>query len=302
MDWSLGSFGDLRLDKGGVRSSNGWSCARRFAGACPRAGPRVRPKAPPEGRLWAGPVGRLGGSRRGELRAGRFFASPKVTAAKLVDGWSDRTGAACAGRHVLAIQSLPRAGAEAVALTWRKTPVEGSMLTHPGVYCLRSNQTGWDAARLWQTYTMLTDLEAVFRGLKSELGLRPVFHHKEHRTEGHLFITVLAYQLVQAIRYRLKLLGQHLSLGSSPRAGLDRVARDPVGAPTGHRDLPAARWPHSACAEGHRRRAGFARDLPGARHRCFTGRDAEIRRLRPGWRACSAIRPKSRPQHPAATY
>jgi hypothetical protein len=34
---------------------------------------------------------------------------------------------------------------------------------------------------------MLTDLEAVFRGLKSELGLRPVFHHKEERTEGHLF-------------------------------------------------------------------------------------------------------------------
>src|ERR1700730_9332216 len=47
---------------------------------------------------------RLGGSRRGELQAGRFFASPRVTAAKLVAGWSDLTGAACAGRHVLAIQ------------------------------------------------------------------------------------------------------------------------------------------------------------------------------------------------------
>jgi transposase len=39
---------------------------------------------------------------------------------------------------------------------------------------------------------MLTDLEAVFRSLKSELGLRPVFHHKEERADGHLFITVLA--------------------------------------------------------------------------------------------------------------
>ena len=47
---------------------------------------------------------RLGGDRKGELQAGRFFASPKVTAAKLVAGWSDLTGAACAGRHVLAIQ------------------------------------------------------------------------------------------------------------------------------------------------------------------------------------------------------
>lgn len=47
---------------------------------------------------------RLGGHRRGEERAGRFFANPKVTAAKIVEGWSTQTGAACAGRHVLAIQ------------------------------------------------------------------------------------------------------------------------------------------------------------------------------------------------------
>lgn len=51
---------------------------------------------------------------------------------------------------------------------------------------------------------MLTDLEAVFRSLKSELGLRPVYHHKEDRAEGHLFITVLAYQAVQALRRKLK--------------------------------------------------------------------------------------------------
>jgi hypothetical protein len=58
---------------------------------------------------------RLGSNRGGELRAGRFFASAKepapakagVTAEKIVAGWSDLTGAACAGRHVLAIQSLP---------------------------------------------------------------------------------------------------------------------------------------------------------------------------------------------------
>ena len=47
---------------------------------------------------------RLGGNRGGELRAGRFFASPKVTAGKLVEGWADRTGEACAGRHILAVQ------------------------------------------------------------------------------------------------------------------------------------------------------------------------------------------------------
>jgi transposase len=87
-------------------------------------------------------------------------------------------------------------------------------LTHPGVYCLRSNETSWDEVKLWQTYTMLTDLEAVFRSLKSELGLRPIFHHKEERTEGHLFITVLAYQAVQAIRTRLKAKGNNASWSS----------------------------------------------------------------------------------------
>lgn len=95
-------------------------------------------------------------------------------------------------------------GERAVAIHWRRQPVEGTRLTHPGVYCLRSNETSWDEERLWRTYIMLTDLEAVFRSLKSELGLRPIFHHTEERAEGHLFITVLAYQFVQIIRRQLK--------------------------------------------------------------------------------------------------
>jgi transposase len=51
---------------------------------------------------------------------------------------------------------------------------------------------------------MLTELEAVFRSLKSELGLRPVYHQKTSRVQGHLFVTVLAYHLVHNIRLRLK--------------------------------------------------------------------------------------------------
>ena len=54
---------------------------------------------------------------------------------------------------------------------------------------------------------MLTDLEAVFRSLKSELGLRPIYHHKTDRVSGHLFISVLAYHLVHTIRYQLKACG-----------------------------------------------------------------------------------------------
>jgi transposase len=103
------------------------------------------------------------------------------------------------------IELLPDAsGKKAIELRWIKQPQAGTRLTHPGVYCLRSNQTDWDSERLWRTYIMLTDLEAVFRSFKSELGLRPVYHHKEIRVDGHLFITVLAYQFVQIIRKHLQ--------------------------------------------------------------------------------------------------
>ena len=102
-------------------------------------------------------------------------------------------------------------GEKAAAVTWTRRPQDGSMATHPGVYCLRSSETDWDEDALWRTYTTLTDVEAVFRALKSELGLRPIYHHKPQRTDGHLFITVIAYQLVQVIRTRLRAHGEHAS-------------------------------------------------------------------------------------------
>lgn len=116
-----------------------------------------------------------------------------------------------------------QASGKATAVRWqRKKTLED---THPGVYCLRTNQDQWDEATLWRTYTMLTDLEAVFRSLKSELGLRPVFHHKTERVSGHLFISVLAYHLVHMIRFQLKACGIDLSWEGVRRqlAGQDRV-------------------------------------------------------------------------------
>ncbi|MFZ2980639.1 MAG: IS1634 family transposase [Sphingobium sp.] len=112
-----------------------------------------------------------------------------------------------ASQHYTVSLATDESGKTVTALTWAKTEVMGTMATHPGVYCLRSNELAWDEEKLWRTYTMLTDLESVFRSLKSELGLRPVFHSKENRSDGHLFITVLAYQCVQAIRWNLKKAG-----------------------------------------------------------------------------------------------
>ena len=116
-----------------------------------------------------------------------------------------------ASQHYNLTLSTDNKGKIVTGLTWEKSLVPGTMATHPGVYCLRSNELGWDEAKLWGTYMMLTDLESVFRSLKSELGLRPVFHSKEDRSDGHLFITVLAYQCVQLLRTKLKAAGIHES-------------------------------------------------------------------------------------------
>src|SRR6476620_1308320 len=89
----------------------------------------------------------LGGDRKGELQAGRFFASPKVTAARLVAGWSDLTGAACAGRHVLAIQDRSEVKFPTTAQRRRDLGPVGKSLpprrrgeTHTACWCTRWSQ------------------------------------------------------------------------------------------------------------------------------------------------------------------
>ena len=95
--------------------------------------------------------------------------------------------------HYQIAVTVDEAGQKAVAVTWTRRPQDGSMATHPGVYCLRSSETDWDEDALWRTYTTLTDVEAFFRSLKSELGLRPIYHHKPRRADGYLFLTLIAY-------------------------------------------------------------------------------------------------------------
>ncbi len=115
---------------------------------------------------------------------------------------------------------------KAISIHWQRNKNIND--TFPGVYCLRTNQEQWDETTLWRTYTMLTDLEAVFRSLKSELGLRPVFHQITDRVSGHLFISVLAYHLVHAIRYQLKACKINLSWEGLRRelTGQDRVTAE----------------------------------------------------------------------------
>ena len=100
-------------------------------------------------------------------------------------------------------------GRHAVAVRFSRRPSSGPMVTHPDMYCLRTNRTDWDEATLWRTHMTLTGIGEVFRSLKSEHGPRPVHRRKSIRAEGHPFITVIAYQLVQVIRTRLREAGRH---------------------------------------------------------------------------------------------
>ena len=155
------------------------------------------------------------------------------------------------------------------------------MATHPGVYCLRSRQTDWDEDTLWRTYTTLTDVEAVFRALKSELGLRPIYHHKPQRADGHLFITVIAYQLVQVIRTRLRAHGEHASWTTLRRIleGQQRVTA------TFRRPRPT----HPARAHRHTSRTRTAGHLRRARHRPAAGRRPQDDRLTDPLPVCARL-------------
>jgi transposase len=74
-----------------------------------------------------------------------------------------------------------------------------------GHYLLRSNLTGADPAVLWTRYVQLTQIESAFRSLKSELGIRPIYHHLEHRVDAHILIAFLAYCLQVTLKNRLAL-------------------------------------------------------------------------------------------------
>lgn len=133
----------------------------------------------------------------------------KVTGTKAHDKITEKIGRAKqqyarAAQHYEITLVPDQSGKNVSAMTWEKKIKPGSAAQYPGVYCLRTTLVDLDDATLWRTYTMLTNLESVFRSLKTDLGLRPVFHQVERRIEGHLFISVLAYHFVHSIRLQLK--------------------------------------------------------------------------------------------------
>ena len=89
-----------------------------------------------------------------------------------------------------------------------------------GHYLLRSNLTGEDPAVLWKRYVQLTQIESVFRSLKSELSIRPIGHQLEHRADAHVLIAFLAYSLQVTLKNRLMM---HAP-GLTPAAVFEKLA------------------------------------------------------------------------------
>lgn len=73
-----------------------------------------------------------------------------------------------------------------------------------GCYVLRTDRGDLDGEELWRLYMTLCRAEDGFQTLKSDLGLRPGFHQFEYRVDAHVFITILAYQLLRFLLHRLE--------------------------------------------------------------------------------------------------
>jgi len=89
-----------------------------------------------------------------------------------------------------------------------------------GHYLLRSNLCGENPAVLWQYYIQLTQIEQVFKTLKGDLSIRPIYHQKDSRMEAHIFVAFQAYCLQVTLQQRLKALAP----GLTPREVLVKLA------------------------------------------------------------------------------
>lgn len=73
-----------------------------------------------------------------------------------------------------------------------------------GAYLLRTNLPPTDPVQLWKSYIQLTEAEAAFRALKSELAVRPIYHQLEKRTKAHVLVAFLGYAMWVTLKHLLK--------------------------------------------------------------------------------------------------
>jgi len=88
-----------------------------------------------------------------------------------------------------------------------------------GSYILRTNWTETDPKTLWNTYIELTEVEDAFRTAKHDLGMRPIFHRKQDRTQAHILVCFLSLTLRRTLQQWMRTAG----LGTAPRKLLEEM-------------------------------------------------------------------------------
>ena len=78
-----------------------------------------------------------------------------------------------------------------------------------GIYFLRTNVESLDEKNTWDYYNLIREIECTNRQLKTDLNLRPIYHKKDDCSDAHLFLGLLSYWIVNAIRYKLKQTGEN---------------------------------------------------------------------------------------------
>lgn len=93
----------------------------------------------------------------------------------------------------------------ATEITWKKDPAKHYERNESlGIYFLRTNLNVQDEIVAWNIYNTIREIEEAFRTLKTDLDLRPIYHKNDDATMAHLHLGVLAYWLVNTVRYQLK--------------------------------------------------------------------------------------------------
>jgi len=93
----------------------------------------------------------------------------------------------------------------ATEIIWEKDPGKhDDKIEGLGIYFLRTNMNVKDEVVVWNIYNTIREIENAFRTLKTDLDLRPIYHKNDNATMAHLHLGILAYWLVNTIRYQLK--------------------------------------------------------------------------------------------------
>jgi transposase len=148
--------------------------------------------------------GRLRDKQKALLRIGKLLGK-NSRAASLYEVTVEETGRGRAARLTVTITK------NEARYNWA--------LSTSGSYILRTNWPERDPQELWKTYMELTQVEDAFRTTKSDLGMRPIFHHKKDRTQAHILVCFLALSMWRLLSHWMACSG----IGSAPRKLLEEM-------------------------------------------------------------------------------